>query len=55
MKKRLITGGLFIIGLISIGYALDNSFAKDNLYIILGFGLGMIIFAFIVLNNKPKG
>lgn len=55
MKKIWVTGGLLIIGFMSIGFVIDKWLAKDNLFAILGFGLGVIILAFLIFNNKPKG
>lgn len=54
MKKIWITGGLLIIGFMSIGFVLDKWLAKDHWFTIIGFGLGLIILAFMVFNGNRK-
>lgn len=52
MKKVWMTGGLLIAGLMIIGFTIDKIFEKENLFISLGFGLGLIILAILVFKNR---
>ncbi len=54
MKKIWITGGLLIAGLMALGLFIDKIFQKDNLFVPLGFGLGLIILAILVFKRDKE-
>ncbi|MGX1025171.1 hypothetical protein [Psychroflexus sp. MBR-150] len=48
MKKIWMIGGLLIAGLMAVGFFIDKLVQKDNLFIIMGFGLGLIFMALLI-------
>jgi len=53
MRKIWISGGLLITGLMLLGKGIDQiSSNKENLFTLIGLGLGCLILAIMVLKKK---
>ena len=54
MKKIWISGGITITALIAIGLFMDQIYSKENLFVFLGFGIGLIVLAIMVFTKRSK-
>jgi len=52
MRNTWISGGLLIAGLMVLGFAIDQISNKENFFSSIGFGLGCLLCAIIILNKK---